>query len=855
MMAEVHAKYKSVLKKVKPVATPLPGDSQQQVELAAKEPELRDVHKIAHKFTLETLAKLKIGGDDFLTDCEKKEFEGMIRSYEKAFSFSAEEIGCVDPKVIAPLGWKFVSDHIRDVGKILNRLREVHLTLSGEKSRFGVPEIPVVGHVCDSSGRRPNPGKVEAIARLADCRSTTEVRRFLGSCVFFCLSIPHYAHMAEPLYALLKKGKRFIWSLLHHDAMEKLKKVLQRPPVLRRLNYTCERPVVVTVDTSPKAVGWAIGQDDEKGVRFVARFGAKILAGRQRDYPQVKRELWGVYSALRTDRDFLIGASVVLETDCLPLLGMVANCNIPDITMLRWIAYIRSFNPELRHIAGKENVVADMLSRARYEGEEEMLQAAEEEDRKEVWCQVSVSEVLPFKEDLYDGKLRDIGFYLSTLERRGDWNEAEFKKIRQKAYGFLLRDGYLWKRPKRRDGDFLRVVDDEDTKLELLKEFHETLWAGHRGVWATYTKLKERYWWKGMYSDVDKFVGSCLHCQFYSKVRHRDGLVPTYPPSIHFRWVLDLVMMPPGLWGMRYLVLAREDLSNFVEGRALRTKSVEGICRFVLEDIVCRYGSVGSLRADRGDLNAEEARTFFMRYGVNLKLTTAMNPEGIGKSERGHPPIVHALVKACDGKFRQWPRLLPFALWADRSTHSTTTGYMPVQLMLGQKPIMPIEDTVLSWVSLPWEDGVDHETLLALRIRQLEHREEDLADAQEKLKQARLKNKLRFDKTHRLRPKQIKVGDWVLVYDSSLENQHSTTRKFSRRWFGPYVVLAVNDNATYLLRELDGTPLRLAIAGKRVKLFKRRDDTSELLDFIDLERGAADDQDVEEDEDAEEEED
>ncbi|KAL3682085.1 hypothetical protein R1sor_000107 [Riccia sorocarpa] len=1022
--AEVHAKYKSILKKVKPVATQLPEDSEQQVELAAKQPDLRDVRRIGHKFTPETLMKLKIGGDDFLTDCEKKKFEEMIRNYEKGFSFSAEEIGCVDPKVIAPMviftvshvpwdlkpipvpramlpklidllkekmqmgilepsmapyssRWftvpkkngslrfiqdlqpansvtirnvgtgpiiddvvdefagraiysvgdlysgydqfqlavesrdlttirtplglmrmctlpqgatnsvahmqnamhkvlrefvpeitipflddipmkgcateekdetldatgcrKFVSDHIRDVGKILNKLREVHLTLSGEKSRFGVPEILVVGHVCDSSGRRPNPVKVEAIDRLADCRSTTEVRRFLGGCVFFRLSIPHYAHAAEPLYALLKKGKRFSWSLEHHEAMEKLKRALQSPPVLRRLDFTCGRPIVVTVDTSPRAVGWAIGQDDADGVRFAGRFGAKILTGRQRDYPQVKRELWGVYTAVRTDRNFLIGAAVMLETDCLPLLGMIANCSTPDITMLRWIAYVRNFNPQLKHIAGKKNVVADMLSRARYEGEEEMVLTAEEEERREAWCQVSVSEVLPFREYLYSGRLSDIGFYLSSLEKREDWNDAEFKKIRQKAYGFLLREGYIWKQPKRRDGEFLRVVDDEDTKMELLKECHEALWAGHRGVWATYMKLKERYWWKGMYSDVDKFVGSCLHCQFYSKVRHRDGLIPTFPPSIHFRWVLDLVMMPPGLWGMRYLVLAREDLSNFVEGRALRTKSVEGICRFVLEDIVCRYGSVGSLRADRGDLNVEEARTFFRRYGVDLKLTTAMNPEGIGKSERGHPPIVHALVKACDGKPKQWPRLLPFALWADRSTHCTTTGYMPVELILGQKPILPIEDSVLSWVSLPWEDGVDHETLLAWRIRQLERREEDLADAQEKLKQTRLKNKFRFDKTHRLRPKPIQHGDWVLVYDNTLENQHSTVRKFSRRWFGPYVVLAVNDNATYSLRELDGTVLRLAVAGKRVKLFKRRDDTSELFDFLDLEHGPAED--------------
>ncbi|KAL3678944.1 hypothetical protein R1sor_021900 [Riccia sorocarpa] len=911
--AEVHAKYKSVLKKVKPVATQLPEDSDKQMELAARQPVLRDVRMIGHRFTRETLEKLKIGGGDFLTDAEKKKFEEMIQAHGKAFAFSADEIGCVDPKMIAPMviftvphvpwdlkpilvprallpklidllkekmrmgilepsmapyssRWftvpkksgatnsvahmqnamhkvlrdfvsevtipflddipmkgcptesrdetldvdgcrKFVAEHIRDVGRILTRLEEVHLTLSGEKSRFGVSEILVVGHFCGSFGRRPNPEKVDAIARMADCRSITEVRRFLGFCVFYRLSVPHYAHVAEPLYALMKKGRKFIWDEEHHTAMKRLKRVLQNAPVLRRLDYKCGRPIIITVDTSPKAVSWAVGQDEVDGVRFAGRFGAKILTGTQRDYPQVKRELWGVRTAMRVDRDLLIGAQVVLETDCLPLLGMIANCNTPDIAMLRWIAYIRSLNPELRHIAGKKNVVADMLSRARYEDEDELILAAEEEERRDAWCQVregvSDDEVLPFCEELYSGRLRDIGLYMSTLSRREEWSDAQFKEIRQKAYGYLLRDGYLWRRPKRRDGVLLRVIDDSDTKLQLLKEFHEALWAGHLGVWATYMKLKERYWWKGLYKDVTEFVSSCLHCQFYSKVRYRDGLVPTYPPSIHFRWVLDLVMMHPGLWGMRYLVLAREDLSNFVEGRALRTKSTEGIYKFVLEDIVCRYGSVGSLRADRGELNVAEARSFFERFGVKLKLTTAMNPEGIGKSERGHPSVVHALVKACDGR--------------------------------RQKSIMPTEEAIPTWVSLPWEDGLDRESLLALRVRHLERREEDLADAQRKLKEARLKNKVYFDKTHRLRPKPIQPGDWVLVYDSTLENQHSTVRKFSRRWFGPYVVLGVNDNATYTLRELDGTRLRLPVAGKRVKLFRRRDGTTELSEFLETE--------------------
>ena len=343
--------------------------------------------------------------------------------------------------------------------------------------------------------------------------------------------------------------------------------------------------------------------------------------------------------------------------------------------------------------------------------------------------------------------------------------------------------------------------------------------------------MKERYWWKGIYKDVADFVGSCETCQLYSSIRHRDGLHPTYPLAIHYKWVVDLVAMPLGLGQKKYLVLAREDLSNQVEGRALQAKTTEGVCRFLLEDVICRYGCVGKITADRGELDAKEARDFFGKLGVKLALTTAYNPEANGKSERGHSPIVKALVKACKGKVFDWPRLLPFALWADRTTHSTVTGYMPAELIYGQKPVMPIEEVVPTWNVLPWEDGLSREELLALRIRQLERRPEDIEIAIKKLKEAREKNKVRFDSKHRLRPQAIQNGDWVLVYDSSLDNQHSTVRKFAKRWFGPYVVKQVNDNATYLLRELDGTELRLPIAGKRIKLFRRRNDHS--LDNMD----------------------
>jgi hypothetical protein len=59
--AMVNTKYKTVAKKVKPVATQLPPDTNDHVQQAGKKPRMREARKIGHKFTEKTMAKLKIG--------------------------------------------------------------------------------------------------------------------------------------------------------------------------------------------------------------------------------------------------------------------------------------------------------------------------------------------------------------------------------------------------------------------------------------------------------------------------------------------------------------------------------------------------------------------------------------------------------------------------------------------------------------------------------------------------------------------------------------------------------------------------------------------------------------------------
>ena len=543
---EVNTKYKTVDRKIKPVAIPLPEDSWQKMKEVAKDPSLRNPNMIGHVFTDETKAKLRVGREDFLLHEEERMFRGMLERHGKAFAFFPQEIGCANPRTVEPMviftvphvpwnlkpipvprahlpkliellkekvrmgilepsnapysnRWftvpkkngslrfiqdlqpvnkvtirnagigpsvdefaeafagrsiysigdlysgydqfqlavdsrdittmrtpiglvrmctlpqgatnsvahmvnamnkvlrdcipditmpflddipikgclveekdeskdedgcrRFVINHIKDSEKVLQKLEDANLTFSGEKSAFGQPEILVVGHLCGSYGRKPSPSKVNAIQEMKEeCVSQTEVRRFLGACAFYHIWIPHYAHVAEPLYGLLKKRKKFEWEDEHTYAVQKLKKLLLEAPALRKADYTDGTPIYVTVDTSPTGIGWVISQEDKDKNRYAIRFGAKVLTERQRKYAQVKRELWGIVSAVKTDRDYLIGTEVIIETDCLPILGMISGCATPDIAMLRWIAYIKSLNPEIHHVAGKHNVIADMLS-------------------------------------------------------------------------------------------------------------------------------------------------------------------------------------------------------------------------------------------------------------------------------------------------------------------------------------------------------------------------------------------------------------------------------------------------------------------------------------------------------------
>jgi hypothetical protein len=93
----VNIKYKTIDKKVRPAAVPLPLEAGDVLRRAQEEPRLRDLKGIGHRFTEETMKQLKIGGDGLLTEDECEAFKRMLEKHGKAFAFNIGEMGCVDP--------------------------------------------------------------------------------------------------------------------------------------------------------------------------------------------------------------------------------------------------------------------------------------------------------------------------------------------------------------------------------------------------------------------------------------------------------------------------------------------------------------------------------------------------------------------------------------------------------------------------------------------------------------------------------------------------------------------------------------------------------------------------------------
>ena len=143
---------------------------------------------------------------------------------------------------------KSVEQHIVHLRDVFSRLRAAGLNIKKSKCFFFMSKLKYLGHVVSADGIRPDPTYVKAILALPSPTSVKELQRTLGRLTWTSKFIPDYAILARPLFALLRKGAKWEWTLEHEDCFRQLKEMLVKDPVLAHPDM--QSPFILQTDAS-----------------------------------------------------------------------------------------------------------------------------------------------------------------------------------------------------------------------------------------------------------------------------------------------------------------------------------------------------------------------------------------------------------------------------------------------------------------------------------------------------------------------------------------------------------------------------------------------------------------------------
>ncbi|GBG70094.1 hypothetical protein CBR_g5725 [Chara braunii] len=421
-----------------------------------------------------------------------------------------------------------------------------------------------------------------------------------------------------------------------------------------------------------------------------------------------------------------------------------------------------------------------------------------------------------FRTEEHDGIYLELRMLLSCEIRERDACE----KVLKMRPNFLVRDDHLFMRSRGKTSR--RVVCGITRQIDVIAGLHDGKAGGHRSKDTTYLKIHELYYWDGMGRMINDYCKSCVPCQERSSIRPREPLHPRYIREVGAVIHLDLLAMPQRVGGYNFIFDARDNLSGFIDGRAIRTKIGETLARCI-EEYYLRYPSVSRFVMDRGsEFTCAEVKELLRGYGVIAEYTIAAHPQANAPVERGHSTITNLLAKWKNGRTNQWPNFLRVAFYVDNTTVRRSINYAPTTLWYGRHATFPIESFLKTWRRQDLETNLSFEELLDLRARQINVIEDKIESAASKVADSRQKDKFRWDKMARVRKEPLRVGDVVLLYDSSLEKQW--LRKLDKRWLGPYRVSRSGEHKAYQIEELNGTAWKDWVSGSRLKKFVARDE-------------------------------
>lgn len=169
-------------------------------------------------------------------------------------------------------------------------------------------------------------------------------------------------------------------------------------------------------------------------------------------------------------------------------------------------------------------------------------------------------------------------------------SKEETRKIRARSSRYLLLGDALYKRSFTLP--LLRCLSEEKVDY-MLQEIHEGMCGNHsRGRSMVHKAIKVGYYWPSMQKDAALLAQRCDKCQQFANMPRRptEELTPIVGPWPFAQWKIDIMVpLPKGKVQMRFLVVAIDYFTKWVEAEALVRVTEKNIRDFTWKSIICRF--------------------------------------------------------------------------------------------------------------------------------------------------------------------------------------------------------------------------------------------------------------------------
>ncbi|WVZ71118.1 hypothetical protein U9M48_019739 [Paspalum notatum var. saurae] len=497
---------------------------------------------------------------------------------------------------------KSLHEYMDHLSAVFDALRAARLFGNIEKCSFCTDRVSFLGYVVTPQGIEVDEAKVQTIRSWPTPTTVSQVRSFHGLAGFYRRFVPNFSTIAAPLNELTKKGVAFHWGKPQEDVFNLLKDKLTHAPLLQLPDFV--------------SIGGVLMQENKPVAYFSDKLSGPVL-----NYSTYDKELHALVRSLETWQHYLWPKEFVIHSDHESLKHIRSQVKL-NCRHAKWVKFIESFSYVIKHMKGKDNVIADALSR-RYTM---LLQL----DHR-IFGLESIKEQYAYDEDFKD---------IITWDK------------------YVINEGFVFRANR-------LCIPVGSVRLFLLQKAHGGGLMSHFGAKKTEAVLSAHFFWPKMRRDVERFVSHCTTCQKAKSRLNPHGLYMPLP-------------VPSTLWediSMDFVCLeqrGRGIMAHFIPCH--KSDDAVNIANLFFQEIVRLHGMPSIIVSDRdAKFLSHFWRTLWNKLGTKLLFSTTCDPQTDGQTEVVNRTLSTMLRVVLKKILKMWEECLPHVEFAyNRVVHSTT---------------------------------------------------------------------------------------------------------------------------------------------------------------------------------------